>query len=147
MIKNYFWVALRNLKRSKVISSINILGLALGMTCCFLILLFVRDELSYDRFHQKIDRIYRVTYYPKFAGLPKGLSYLSLAASPLLKGYFPEIETSARLFQRNATLQESTKKYDESLFFFVDSTCSIFFRFNSWRATLNQFSKPQSRPD
>jgi putative ABC transport system permease protein len=129
MIKNYFWVALRNLKRSKVISSINILGLALGMTCCFLILLFVRDELSYDRFHQKIDRIYRVNYFPKFAGLPKGLSYLSLAASPLLKGYFPEIETSARLFQRNATLQESTKKYDEPLFFFVDSTLLNIFSF------------------
>ena len=58
MFRNYLTIAIRNLLRHRVYSAINILGLAVGMACCFLILLFVQDELSYDRFHEKADRIY-----------------------------------------------------------------------------------------
>ncbi|MGE5811211.1 MAG: ABC transporter permease [Ignavibacteria bacterium] len=60
MIKNYIKVALRNLLKYKGYSFINILGLAIGITCCLLILLFVQDELSYDRFHKKAANIYRI---------------------------------------------------------------------------------------
>ena len=60
MFKNYLTVAIRNLLRHRVYSVINISGLAVGMACCILILLLIQDELSYDRFHQKMDRIYRV---------------------------------------------------------------------------------------
>ena len=60
MLKNYFTVALRSLRRHKGYSAINIVGLAAGMACCLLILLFVRDELAYDRFHENADRIYRI---------------------------------------------------------------------------------------
>ena len=130
MYKNYWLVAIRNMNRSKVFSLINILGLAIGMTCCFLILLYVRDELSYDRFHQKADRIYRITYLPKFAGLTKPLPVLSPAASPLLKDYFPEIETSARLFQRTAAIQQGISKFDEQRFFFADPALLNIFTFN-----------------
>jgi putative ABC transport system permease protein len=130
MYKNYWLVAIRNMNRSKVFSLINILGLAIGMTCCFLILLYVRDELSYDRFHQKADRIYRVTYLPKFAGVTKPLPVLSPAASPLLKNYFPEIETSARLFQRTAGIQQGISKFDEERFFFADPALMNIFTFN-----------------
>ena len=130
MYKNYWLVAIRNMNRSKVFSLINILGLAIGMTCCFLILLYVRDELSFDRFHQKADRIYRVTYLPKFAGLTKPLPVLSPAASPLLKNYFPEIEASARLFQRTATIQQDISKFDEQRFFFADPALLNIFSFS-----------------
>ncbi len=130
MYKNYWLVAIRNMNRSKVFSLINILGLAIGMTCCFLILLYVRDEISYDRFHQKADRIYRITYLPKFAGLTKPLPVLSLAASPLLKDYFPEIDTSARLFQRTATIQQGISKFNEDRFFFADPAILNIFTFN-----------------
>lgn len=61
MFKNYLKIAFRNLLRHKIYSLINISGLAIGMACCILILLFVRDELSYDRFHENSDRIYRLT--------------------------------------------------------------------------------------
>src|ERR1700722_6134345 len=105
MYKNYWLVAIRNMNRSKVFSLINILGLAIGMTCCFLILLFVRDEFSYDRFHQKADRIYRITYLPKFAGVTQALPVFWVAPSPLLKIFFPKINPPARLFQRTATIQ------------------------------------------
>ena len=57
MLKNYLKIALRNLLRHKAYSFINIAGLAVGVTCCLLILLFVQDELSYDRYHENAKRI------------------------------------------------------------------------------------------
>ena len=60
MLKNYFKIAFRSLWRHRVFSIINIMGLAVGMTACFLIFLYVRFETSYDNFHSKADRIYRV---------------------------------------------------------------------------------------
>ncbi len=60
MLKNYLKIALRNLRKYKVYSFINISGLAIGMAVCILIFLWVRDELSFDRFHKNADRIYRV---------------------------------------------------------------------------------------
>ena len=58
MLKNYLTVAVRNILRHKVYSFINIMGLAVGMACCMLILLWVQDEISYDRFHENADDIY-----------------------------------------------------------------------------------------
>jgi hypothetical protein len=60
MFRNYLVVAWRNLVRQKIYSAINIAGLAIGMACATLILLWVQDELSYDRCHEKADQIYRV---------------------------------------------------------------------------------------
>ena len=60
MLRNYLKIALRNMKRYKGYSFINICGLAIGMACCILILLYVTDELSYDNYHEKGDRIYRI---------------------------------------------------------------------------------------
>ena len=60
MLKNYMKIAFRNLQRHPAYAFINVTGLAVGMTCCLLILLFVRDELSYDRFHENADRVYRI---------------------------------------------------------------------------------------
>jgi putative ABC transport system permease protein len=60
MFKNYFKIAFRNLWRHRVFSGINILGLSVGMTACFLIFLYVSFELSYDNFHTKADHIYRI---------------------------------------------------------------------------------------
>jgi len=145
MIKNYLLVAIRNFRKGKVFSFINIMGLAVGMTCCFLIMLFVRDELSYDHFQNKLDRLYRITYTPKFAGLDKGLPVLSIAAAPLLKDYFPGIETSARLFRRSTTIQKGVNKTEEKRFFFGDSTILDIFTFhflqgNARHALTNPFT-------
>ena len=81
MLRNYLLVALRNFRKGAAFSFINLFGLAVGMTCCFLIMLFVRDELSYDHFQQKLDRLYRIAYTPKFAGLTNGIPRLSTVAS------------------------------------------------------------------
>jgi len=67
MLRNYFLVALRNLKRNKVYSFINIAGLSIGLACCMLIVLYMKDEVSFDKFHQKGDQIFRLTrdeYFP-----------------------------------------------------------------------------------
>lgn len=68
MLKNYFKMAYRNLMRHKVFSLINVLGLALGMTCSILILLWVQDEVSYNRFHRNIDDLYRVMVVQHYPG-------------------------------------------------------------------------------
>ena len=60
MFKNYFKIALRNILKEKIYFVINILGLTIGLAACLVILLYVKSELSYDRFHSKADRIYRV---------------------------------------------------------------------------------------
>ena len=77
MLKNYFKIGARNLRRHKGYTFINITGLAVGMACCLLIVLFVQDELSYDRFHEKADRIYRVTWnvgdFSKSAAVPASM--------------------------------------------------------------------------
>lgn len=65
MLKNYFKIAWRNILKKKVYSIINIVGLGVGMACCVLIFMFVQDELSYDNYHEKGDRIYRVTHGTK----------------------------------------------------------------------------------
>src|SRR6185312_6229801 len=60
MFRNYLKTAFRNLRRNKAYSLINILGLSLGLTCAMLIILYVKDEVSYDRFHKNVQHIYRV---------------------------------------------------------------------------------------
>src|SRR5690606_9079113 len=60
MFKNYFKIALRNLQRNKGYSFINIAGLSLGLACAMLIILYIKDEVSYDRFHKNLPNIYRV---------------------------------------------------------------------------------------
>ena len=61
MFKNYFKTALRNLLKDKLNTATNLIGLALGIACCILILIFVNNELSFDQFHKNSDRIYRAT--------------------------------------------------------------------------------------
>ncbi len=87
MFKNFIKVALRNLKKSKTLSAINILGLAVGIGCSLLIALLVIDELGYEKFHKNADRIYRIVM-EDYIGSPA-------AMSPALKRSLPEVEETA----------------------------------------------------
>ena len=60
MFKNYFKTAFRNLKRNKIYSFINVAGLTIGLACAMLIMLYVKDEVSFDRFHKNVNNIYRI---------------------------------------------------------------------------------------
>lgn len=135
MIQNYLKTAFRHLFKNKLFSLINVLGLALGMACCFLIVLFLRHEFSYDQFHQKADRIYRVNYFAGFGNTNFLLGRVPPPISPNLPDYFPEIEKSARMFGRSISVsikdQESAalNKYEVENLYFSDSTILDIFSF------------------
>ncbi len=96
MIKNYLTVAIRNIARNKTFSAINILGLAIGMACCILILLYVQDELSYDQHHKHAHRIYRVASESKVAGVLSQYAVTPFPMGPALVTAYPEVIETMR---------------------------------------------------
>ncbi|MBX2895424.1 MAG: ABC transporter permease [Cyclobacteriaceae bacterium] len=104
MLKNYFTVALRNLRKHSFYSFINVAGLSIGLAICFVIVLFVRNELSYDTHFANGERIYRIKSDLKFGGN----HYNMLYAPPVLAGTateeFPEVEAAIRFRTRGSYL-------------------------------------------
>jgi putative ABC transport system permease protein len=98
MIRNYLKLTLRNLKKHKGYSFINIVGLAIGMACCILILLYVADELSYDTYHEKADRIYRVGAISSIGTTTRHYATVPPALAPELVEAIPEVEAAIRIF-------------------------------------------------
>jgi hypothetical protein len=82
LVWNYLKVAGRKLKRQKGYSFINIAGLAVGLAACLLILVWVRDELSYDRYHEKADRIYKLAMFEEIGGVSSALAVAPFPAAP-----------------------------------------------------------------
>lgn len=122
MLKNYFKITLRNLLRNKIYSIINIVGLSLGLACAMLIMLYTKDELSYDRFHRNADRIYRVVHNrinPDGSMQSKGgnSGYLQ---GPKFHSSIPEIESFVRLKGSYRELKQGTEIVNK-LVHFVDS--------------------------
>jgi len=112
MLKNYMKTALRNMRRQKVFSIVNILGLSLGLASCILILLFVADELSFDRFHGKAERIYAVVNRNEFHN--QTFLAVSMGMGPVLEREFPEVERAVRLSGMNqATVRYGDKTFNE----------------------------------
>jgi putative ABC transport system permease protein len=131
MLRNYFKMTVRTIKKNKVYSFINISGLAVGMACCILILLWVKDELSFDRFHENADMIYRVT--DRYPDSSAGYRSTAVSAWPLaeaLKTDFPEIVESARLrILTNRLISYKDKKFYENDFIAVDPSFLKMFSF------------------
>ncbi len=120
MIKNYFKIILRNFRRFPVYSLLNIGGLAIGMTCTFLILLWVQDEISYDKFYKDADNLYRVLENQHYAGgeiFPVAVTPSGLA--PALKEEFPEITRSSR-YGSNWWLVQKGNEFVNEKFMAVD---------------------------
>ena len=115
MIKNYLKIALRNIKKHKWYSFINIAGLAIGMTCCILILLWVQDELSYDRFHENASDIYRVIQDINFTDHSTTWTITQGPLGPSLKKDFPEIINAARITGRGFRLTYNDRSFDEAV--------------------------------
>lgn len=97
MIRNYFKIAWRNLYKYKVFSVINILGLAIGVAAFWLITLYVTDELSYDRYNLKADRVFRVAEHGTWNGGSFNIALTSAPFAPALKNDYPEVEDAVRL--------------------------------------------------
>lgn len=135
MFKNYFKTTYRGLLRQKVYSFLNLSGLAIGLACSILIFLYVNDELGYDRFHSKSDRIYRVLEHFESEGNGEHSASQPFPAGPTLQSEYPsEIAQAVRLFNfQSPTLalsnKEADKAFNESRIFFADSTFLSVFDF------------------
>ncbi len=92
MFKNYFRVAVNTLLRNKVNSFINIFGLAIGIACCTVILLYVAKELSYDNYHHDLDRLYRVAIWKDVDGLNRGNASVPYPTADVLLTEYPEVD-------------------------------------------------------
>src|SRR6056297_2065173 len=121
MIRNYFNTAIRRLLRNKSISVINILGLAFGMATAIVILLFVFHELSYDKYHTKKDRIYRVIQENKAHNMHMARAPYPLAE--VLRNEYPQIEKSARMVKLHKTLvKKGDNRIQEQNFFCAENS-------------------------
>jgi len=122
MIKNYFKIALRNLKKNKVFSFINIFGLAMGLACCMLIASFVYSELSYDKYPEKAKQIYRVGINVTGNGSVETYTHVDIGVGAGMKNAFPEIEASTRLLKSRETfVKYGDKEFKEQKLASVDS--------------------------
>ncbi|MEO1077442.1 MAG: ABC transporter permease [Bacteroidota bacterium] len=123
MFKNYLLVAWRSLRRQRSYAFINIVGLALGLTCCVLIAAYVWDELRYDRFHENADRIQRLRV-ERFAG--DGSEELTVGSSPPMAPAaietFPEIEAAVRIAERTYFVASGQTRLNEDDFLWADAS-------------------------
>lgn len=117
MFQNYLKIIFRNIWRNKIYSAINLVGLAIALTCCLLIFLYVRDEVSFDRFHTKFDRIYRVNSIGTFGqeDTPRESSITQLPLSPTLKQEIPEIEAFVRFNESSFLVRNGNIANNETI--------------------------------
>ncbi|MGD8428408.1 MAG: ABC transporter permease, partial [Balneolaceae bacterium] len=133
MIKNYLKIALRNLRKYKGYTFINISGLSIGLACCVLIFLFVRDELSYDTFHPYAGNIYRVVYSTSEDHQPTNANG-SYGPGPAMKQDFSEVVNFVRFRKvgqqgTKTFVKHKDKRFYEPRFMFADSTVFDVFHF------------------
>jgi putative ABC transport system permease protein len=117
MIKHYLKIAFRNLAKQKIYSAINILGLAVGLTGAILIFLFVQNELSYDRFHENKDNLYRVyvIFHAEDGSIDRTFRGVTMPMGPAMEEYFPEIIHSIRVDNDSATIRTEGKLFSEKI--------------------------------
>ncbi|MBR9997562.1 MAG: ABC transporter permease [Cyclobacteriaceae bacterium] len=150
MLNNYVKIAIRNLLKHLSFSLINVSGLAIAITCCLLIYLYIDNEISYDRYHQNSERIYRITrdFLSPDKSVNLHLGHLAPPFGPLLKNDFPEFEEVARTLQTRipATYQQTA---EQPVSFYIDqgyvAEPSLFNIFNiniTQGNPLNNFDEP-----
>jgi len=141
MLKNYIITSIRNLVRNKFYSLLNIAGLAIGVACCLFIILYVRDELSYDRFHEKADRIYRVV--PTFATSERVMKAPTNAhvQGPMIGRDFPEVENYVRFtgyeYASRVIMKYGDRFFTEDHLIYADSSFFNVFSFEMIKGNPN----------
>ncbi|MDO6429017.1 ABC transporter permease [Flavitalea sp. BT771] len=149
MLKNYLKIAFRQLSRNKLFSSINIFGLAAGLAVCLLIMLYILDELSYDKHHKDADRTYRLAYV---TGTGDDWSAEPAPVAFTIKAEMPEVQEATRLLKfpdmDKVLLQNERprdpKKFFESNGYYVDST---FFQLFTYDFTYGNGETALARPN
>ena len=136
MFKNNLKIAIRNLLRQKIYSFINVMGLAVGVASCLLIVLFIRHEFSYDKFFQDEDRIYRMVLERKYPNHSTFYAIIPASYEDVANRDLPEVEASTQAFRfTNVTLsftneQEELIQFDEEMVLVVDSSFFDVFSFS-----------------
>jgi putative ABC transport system permease protein len=153
MFKNYLKIAFRNLLKYKAFSFINIAGVAIGLACFLLLALYVKDELSYDRFNTNADRIYRLsrTFLSKDGTASLRLGHAAPPFGPLIQQDFPEVEQVVRLLETGALVKYGEHLFNEENMFAAEQNIFKVFTFktlsgNPAKALENPFSIMFSRP-
>lgn len=147
MLRNYFLIAIRSLAKHRFYTAINVVGLATGIAACLVIVLFITNELSYDRHYENADRIYRVNGEIKFAGNHYKLAVASAPFANAAVQTFPEIETAVRFRSRGSYLvkrAEATENIKENGVIWTDST---FFKVFSVPVLQGNASKALTEPN
>lgn len=131
MFKTYLITAYRNMLRKPGFTFINITGLAIGMAACILILMYIMDELSYDKFHEKSHRIYRVTTHGIFGPNEFHSTYTAAPLAAAMLDDFHEVENITRLMLRpqRSVYIDDERTFIEDLFFYADSSFFDIFSF------------------
>jgi len=130
MIKNYFKIAVRNLVKNKLYTSVNIIGLTIGITSCILIGIYIIDELSFDRFHKNSDRIARVTMDYQSGNSPSEIASTGTKVGPQFKRTFPEVEAYVRTLKYSQVVGFGDKVFEEKNFLYADSAFFKMFSFH-----------------
>jgi len=130
MIKNYFKIAVKNLSRNKIYSFINIAGLSIGLACAMMIILYVKDEISYDRFHANVNNIYRIVTQgiDKNGGKGRKDPNTGFLQGPRFAQNVPEIKNFVRIQSGNENIKMGTEVKDQDLLL-ADSTFFDVFSF------------------
>jgi len=130
MFSNYFKVAIRNIRKHKFFSFINIVGLAIGLTACLLIGLYISDELSYDKFHKDVANIYRIGLFGRLAGQEINSTTSCNPLANTLVTEVPGVEAATRIWrQGNTIFKYDDKTFMEENVFMADSNFFEFFSF------------------
>ncbi|MGN6196351.1 MAG: ABC transporter permease [Ginsengibacter sp.] len=126
MFKNYFKIALRNLQRNKIYSFINIAGLSLGLACAMLIILYVKDEVSFDRFHKNVNHIYRIVSIDYFQGKEHKDPVTGYLQGPRFTQNVPGIEKFVRIQEGTEDIKTGTEVQPQELLYVDSSFFSVF---------------------
>jgi putative ABC transport system permease protein len=130
VLKNYFTISIRNIRKRKFFAGINILGMTAGIAACLLIALYIIDEFSYDRFHTKADRIYQVGLHKRFGALDVRSASTCPPLADAMMSEIPEVESVLRLTGAGKpVIRYEEKVFTEDKVFVTESNFFDFFSF------------------
>ena len=130
MIRNYFKTAFRNLKKNKLYSTINIVGLTLALASCLLIGLYINNELAYDSFNEQADRIVRTTMEYKMTDEVNTAATTGTKVGPEFHRTFPEVEKYVRTYISSSTVKNEGNVFTEDNILFADPAFFEIFSFD-----------------
>ena len=126
MLKNYLKIAIRNLLREKLYSTINLLGLGIGVAVALLLGLYVREEWSFDSFHSKKDRIHRVWVKEHYQGEVFFNTVTPVVLAGVLEENFPEVEKTVQFIQAGTLVKQGGEVSREQMHVITPSVLDVF---------------------